>query len=147
MQERDPFWVRHPFIAGALVILALILCGWGAYAVKVAMSPVKGAGDVIIKNQDADNRIQTQRKFEELYHGIVAIDKNLDVLARTAKAHPEDRIAQQNYDGNVMACNNQVAAYNAEANKTTSKDWISKDLPFEIDPNNPATDCKESGAR
>jgi hypothetical protein len=146
-QERDPFWARHPVITVIAVFITLTLCGWAGYAIKVAMSPVKGAGDVIIKNQDADNRIQTQKKFEELYHGIVAIDKNLDVLARTAKAHPEDRIAQQNYDGNVMACNNQVAAYNAEANKTTSKDWISKDLPGVIDPNDPATDCKESGAR
>lgn len=148
MRKHDePFWARHPLIAGGLVLVALFLCGWAGWAIKVAMSPIKGTGDVIIKNQDANNRIQSQKRFEELYHGIVAADKNLDVLAATVKAHPNDRIAQQNYDGNIMACNGLVSDYNAEARKMTSKDWITADLPYQIDGSNPSTDCKESGAR
>jgi len=145
--SKEPFWIRHPFIAGGMAVIALVLCGWAGWGIKVALSPVKGTGDVIIKNQDADNRIQSQKKFEELYAGIIAIDKNLDILAATAKAHPNDRFAQANYEGNVMGCHNQVAAYNAEARKITSKDWMSKDLPQQIDETDPRTDCKESGAQ
>lgn len=145
-QDRDPFWVRHPIVSllGAIVLVTLM--AWGGWAIKVALSPVKGAGDVIIKNNDADNRIQSQRKFEELYHGILAMDANLDTFAATVKAHPNDRVAQDNLNGNMIACRAQVANYNAEARKLTSKDWKSWDLPEEINLNDPATDCKPTGA-
>jgi hypothetical protein len=145
--DREPFWFRHPFIAGSIVVVALFLCGWAGWAIKVAMSPVKGTGDVIIKNQDADNRIRSQAKFEDLYNDIIAKDKNLDILAATALAHPNDRIAQENLNGARMICNSTVADYNAEARKITSQDWMSKDLPHQIDGTDPSTDCKESGAR
>lgn len=147
MADRDPFWVRHPFIAGGLAVIALALCGWGGYAIKVALSPVKGAGDTILKNQDADNRIAAQKKFEILYNDILAKDKNLDILAATVKAHPNERIAQDNLDGAKMICNAAVADYNAESEKTLSKDWMRADLPSKITGSNPATDCKESGAQ
>lgn len=147
MSDRDPFWVRHPFIAGGVAVIALVLCGWGGYAIKVALSPVKGAGDTILKNQDADNRIAAQKKFEILYNDILAKDKNLDILAATVKAHPNERIAQDNLDGAKMICNAAVADYNAESEKTLSKDWMRADLPSKITGSNPATDCKESGAQ
>ena len=147
MSDREPFWFRHPIIAGGLAVVALLLCGWAGWAIKVAMSPVKGVGDTIIKNQDANNRIAAQKKFEVLYNDILVKDKNLDILAATAKAHPNDRIAQDNYSGAIMICNAAVGDYNAESEKTLSKDWMRADLPAKISASNPATDCKENGAQ
>lgn len=127
-------------------VVALILCiagSWAVFGLKVFTSPVKGAGEVVIANNDAKNRIQSQARFEALYHGIIAADKNLDILAATVKAHPNDRIAQQTLDGARIGCNQFVEDYNAEARKTTSADWRSWDLPSEINDIDPATDCKE----
>lgn len=124
------------------VVAICVILSFVGYGVKVAFSPVKGVGDTIIKNNDADNRIRSQAEFEKMYHGIIALDKNITVLAATAKSRPNDVIAQQSYQGTVLGCNQAVAAYNAEARKITSKDWKSADLPHEIDDTNPTTDCK-----
>lgn len=145
--DRDPFWIRRPVASVFIAIIALFVLGWIGWGIKVAMSPVKGTGDVIIKNQDADNRIQAQAKFEKLYNGIIALDKNIDPFAATVRAHPNDRIAQQNLDGQIQMCNNAVAEYDAESEKTLSKDWKREDLPLKINTDDPRTDCKESGAR
>lgn len=131
-------------LVGFLLIVVCLAANWFTWGVKVLTSPIRGAGDVVIANNDAGNRVAAQAQFERLYNGIIAADKNLDVLAATMKAHPLDRIAQTTYDGAVMACNTFVADYNAEARKTLSVDWRTWDLPAQIDETNHATDCKEN---
>lgn len=128
-------------------IVLIILCvggGWAIFGLKVFTSPIKGAGDVVIANNDAKNRVQAQARFEALFNGIQAIDKNLDVLHDAMVANPKDRIAAETYRGTVMSCNIAVGDYNAEARKTLSVDWRTWDLPAQIDPNDPTTDCKEA---
>lgn len=124
------------------VLVGGIVLSLGIWGLKVAFSPVRGAGDVRIKDNSATNRIRAQELFYTMYNGIVASDKNLDVLAATVKAHPNDRVAQMSYDGAMLGCNQAVAAYNAETHKVTSKNWLDPDLPYEITGSDPATDCK-----
>lgn len=143
----DPFWARHPVITAILALVALIALGWGAYALKVALSPVKGAGDVIIQNQQATNRVEAQKKFEKLYAGILTLDQGIDSFAETARLYPNDRHARTNLESQVQACNNAVNEYNAASNMTLLKDWKRPDLPLEIDRTDPRTDCKGTEAR
>lgn len=115
--DRDPFWFRHPVISVAAVILALILCGWGAYAVKVALSPVKGAGDVIIKQNDADTMIRAQAELQERYNGLAAACARIDIAKKAADADPTNRITAANYTGAQQHYVSLVSEYNAAASK------------------------------
>lgn len=126
------------------IIVVLLLCGWGAYAIKVAMSPVKGAGDTIIKDQGVTNRTQAQERFRDLLAAVKAADKAIDVAAAEVAAHPKDRIAQTNLTGAMQICNTAVEQYNAEASKVLSRNWLDG-YPAEINDADPATDCKKSG--
>lgn len=117
-------------IIGAVLLVAL--CGWGIYAFKVATSPVKGAGDTVIKNNSVDNRTKAQERFRALYAAIVRNQQNVVIAAKTTKDHPNDRIARTNYDGAVQICVSSVADYNAETGKVLSQDWLPADLPKTI---------------
>lgn len=135
---RIALWI----LAGVLFFGAI---GGGIWAFRVATADVKGRGDVEIKDKSAPNRIKAQEQFYVMYNGIVAADKNLDVLKATVTAHPNDRIAQVTYDGAVLGCNSAVASYNAETHKITSRNWLDPELPYEIDGSDQATDCKPTG--
>lgn len=132
----------------ALWIVGIVLF-FGALSVgiwyfKVATSGVKGAGDQTRIVNDGQNRIAAQEAFEALYAQIKAYDRNLDQAAKDKAEHPGDPFYATNYSGLVKTCNDAVAQYNADARKVTRAKWISPDLPYEIDLNDPATDCKET---
>lgn len=115
--ERDPFWLRHPLIAAGLAVLALIACGWGAYGIKVAMSPVKGAGDVIIKQNDADTMIRAQAELQERYNGLPAACTRIGIAKEAAVADPDNRVTAANYTAAKAHYVTLVAEYNAAASK------------------------------
>lgn len=128
-----------------LLILGVIaLISVGVWGFKVTTSDTKGAGDVTRRNNSGDNRIAAQQRFEKLYADVKAADLRIDTMATAKRETPADPIARTNYTGAVNYCIQTRADYDAEARKVTSQDWRSTDLPFQIDPTDPSTDCKET---
>lgn len=131
---------------GAWVIGILVFCGLifgGTLIVKAAFSEQKGQLDKQIQINDGRNQIASQENFEDLHAAILAHDKNLDVAAAAVKDDPS-AFNKTNYNGLVAMCNEAVAKYNAEARKISRGKWMSPDLPYEINTNDPAYDCKET---
>lgn len=130
------------WVAAIIAVVAVI--GIGGWVFKVATSDVKGKGDATVQINSGKNRIAAQESFEALFNQIKAYDKNLDQAAADKKEHPGDSFYATNYSGLVKQCNDAVAQYNGDANKVSRAKWLTDDLPFQIDDNNPLTDCKES---
>lgn len=128
------------------VIVAVLLCaglGWAGWAVKVATSDVKGAGDAQIKINSADNRIQSQELFQDLFRKVKEYDRGIDTLAEVVRISPTS-FNRTNLTGQILACQQAIEQYNAETDKISSAKWLSDDLPYKINENDPATDCKET---
>lgn len=124
--------------------IAVITIGGGiAWGVKVAFSGVKGAGDVRRQTNSGTNRIAAQEHFEALYGQIKAYDQQLDQAAADKAANPGDRYFVVNYSGLVKQCIDARNQYDADANKVTQAQWLSADLPYQIDATAPETNCKE----
>jgi len=123
---------------GIVLIVAFVLAlSGGIWWLKVATSGVKGRGDVIRQNNDANNRIFSQQHFEDLYAAVVSEDQQLDIFAGKT-----DDYSTSTFAGIQAECIRDRAQYNADANKVLLKDWQTPDLPHQIDPTSPATDCK-----
>jgi hypothetical protein len=129
-------------VIGLLVVVALI--GGGIYAFKVATSDIKGRGDTTIRTNSADNRIFAQEDFHKRYQDIVAADQKLDPLAADVKADPSDKDARIRLTGAKTYCLAVAGEYNAKADAITQAKFRDENLPYHIDPADPATDCKES---
>jgi hypothetical protein len=139
---RGAGWRLFVIVACAIAAIGLLgAIGWG---ISVALSGPKGAGDVHRQNNDVTNRVFAQQHFEDLYAEITADDQKLDQAAADKAAHPTDDFARTNYTGLVNQCIATRAQYNADAAKVLQRDWLSTDLPRQIDPNDPKTDCKET---
>lgn len=133
-------------ILGVALLVILVIGGIsvGIWGFRVATAPIKGDGDTVIMNQNAKNRVAAQAMLRDKYYGIIALDRNIDQFAATARAHPNDRIAQQNLDGQIMACRTAVEDYNAESGKVLVQDWHDDETPNRINDEDSRTDCKEN---
>lgn len=140
--SRAAGWRIGVWIVVGVVFFGLI--GVGIWGFQVATSDVKGAGDQTRIVNDGKNRIAAQESFEALYAQIKAYDRNLDQAAKDKAEHPGDPFYATNYSGLVKTCNDAVGQYNADARKVSRAKWLSPDLPYEIDTNDPTTDCKEN---
>lgn len=132
---------------GVVVIVVMVffgLIGIALWAFGVFTSDIKGKGDAIKTKNSAPNRIGAQEAFRDRYEDILAADKRIDTLAQGLKLSPDSQVAQTNYLGAVTYCQQAVAAYNADTQKYTRKDFLDADLPQRIDDLDPATDCKET---
>lgn len=133
---------------GVVIVIAVFvlvgLIGAGTWALKVALSDVKGRGDSVVKINEADNRLFQQGNFNDRYQGILAADKNVDAAFQAKTASPNDRTLQVNYTGAVQHCNTLVGEYNSLARKIIAEKFRDEDLPYEIDDADPKTDCKEN---
>lgn len=130
---------------GIVVIVAFFgLLGAGIWALKVAFSDVKGAGDVVRKVNDGDNRIRAQEAFYALYNQVIAYDQQLDQAAADKAEHKGDTFYATNYSGLVKTCIDARNLYNANTNKVTQAKWLDPDLPFQLDPADSRFDCKET---
>ena len=138
---RGATWRGWIWVISAVVVVSLIL--GVSWAVRVATSDIRGAGDATIEINSGDNRIQSQELFEAMYAKVLEYDRNLDVAAATLAKTPSS-FNQTNYDGLVMICNAAVEQYNVETRKVGSAKWRSSDLPYEIDTTAPESDCKET---
>lgn len=125
-------------IAGVLALSALF---WG---ISVAVSGPKGQGDAYKEKNSSKNWVQAQHDFNQKYQGIIALDKNIDQSYKALQRDPKDTRRQIEYDGNVRNCNTAVADYNTLALSYLSKDFRDANLPYQIDDNDPKTDCKEN---
>ncbi len=132
----EPKWYeRHPVWAAVAGCVVLVLLCWAGYAVKVALSPVKGAGDVIIEQHDADNMINAQRELQQRYSGIGAACTKIGIAAAAAAADPDNYVAKTNYTATQLHYQNLVAEYNALTQTLLAKNQLG-DLPQHINPDN-----------
>lgn len=132
---KTAWWERHPFIAGILAVLTLVALCWGAWAVRVAVSPVKGAGDVIIEQNDAKNMINAQRELQQRYTGITAACSKISIAKSAADADPGNYVAQTNLTSTRLHYVNLVAEYNALTQQLLAKNMLGN-LPEHINPDN-----------
>ncbi|MBP7629357.1 MAG: hypothetical protein KA758_02800 [Acidimicrobiales bacterium] len=159
------WWARHPVGAIWLFVGLVLLLSFGGWAFRVATSDIKGKGDTIVRENDADNRIQAQAFFEDTYQGIQRFDTQLNDASKALeewKANNPPPSGQSSVElelykqqlnnkqttatGIQQQCRNAVAAYNAEARKTIRDGWRSADLPYQIDGTDPSTDCEVTAA-
>ena len=139
---RGASWRIGLWVLG-IVIFAGLISG-GIWAVKVATSDVRGAGDQAAKVNAADNRIFAQEHFFALYNQLLAYDQQLDQAAADKAEHPGDQFFATNYSGMVKTCIDARNQYNGDANKVTQAKWRDPSLPFQINELDPKTDCKET---
>lgn len=116
--------------------------GWGGYALSVALSGPKGVGDAIKTKNSAQNWTNAQAGFEDNYQEILSTDRKIQMHREALKADPNNQVLQTNLTGVTSACISSVAKYNADSRKYLKEDFKSADLPYQIDSNNPLTDCK-----
>lgn len=123
-----------------VVLLFITAIGWGFWALGVASSDVRGAGNAIKAKNTATNRIAAQERFEQRFADIEAAGQRVQTLAAGAKANPEDYTLQVQATGSVTFCQQLVADYNADARKYSARDFRAADLPDHI---NAGDACKE----
>jgi hypothetical protein len=124
----------------AAVIGVVVLCVWGF---RVLFAPAQGAGEAYRSQQAAPNRIEAQEQFEHRYQEILAADRNIGTARTALSVEPGNPNRQTEYIGLVQYCNRIVGEYNADARSFTKEQFRAADLPDQIDPKDPKTDCKE----
>lgn len=133
------------FALGTVAVLLFCgLLGWGGWALKVAMSDVKGAGDAAVKINSAENRINSQEWFPGQLAQVQATDAKLDGLHDTmtaAKGTPDEMWARSVYTGTQNRCLEMRENYNAEAQKISREKWVGNS-PLRLDDSDPRTDCQ-----
>ncbi len=154
----DPRRVKLMIAAFVAVVLIAPVAIWG---IRVATSDTRGAGNVEIERNSADNRVRSQAFFEQSFEDVKKFELQIadaqqaydNFIATTPKPTADDVVAAQLYTqqlstrqttltGLQQQCQNTVADYNAEARKTLAFEWRSPQLPYQIDATSPATDCK-----
>ena len=76
---RGASWRVGLWIIGIVIFFGLLTAG--IWAIKVATSDVRGAGDQAQKVNAANNRIFAQEHFFTLYNNLLAYDQQLDQAA------------------------------------------------------------------
>lgn len=135
---RSVGWRAAIWIVVAILFVGAI--GVGIWYFGVATSGAKGAGDATKQQNSAANRLNAQKQYADLYEGILAADKNIDVLDATAKADPTV-VNKTNLTGAQNICNENVAAYNAMATNVLTAQWRPANLPERVG-EDLTTDCK-----
>jgi hypothetical protein len=133
--DRDPWWLRHPFWAMLAALVGVAGLTFGIWGLKVALSPVKGAGDVIIQQNDADTMIGAQEELPERYHGLEAACSRIGIAKAAADRDPTNRILAANYTGAQQHYLTLVAEYNAMTRKLTAEKMVGN-LPFHVETSN-----------
>ncbi len=159
-EEADRWDPRRVKIAITVLIAVLIIAPVSIWGIRVATSDTRGAGNVEIERNSAENRIRSQAYFEQSFQDIKKFDVQIgdaqkaynDFVTNNPKPSADDLVAAQIYSqqlnsrqvtltGLQQQCQNTVANYDAEARKTLAAEWRSNELPYQID-SSPETDCK-----
>lgn len=117
------------FIGTIVVVVLALIIGISLWAFGVFASGPKGDGDVTRKNNDANNRISAQATFEQLAADITAYGPKISNAVADKTTHPGDTYYATVLTGLQSACNDAVAQYNADTQKTTMRDWLPAGLP------------------
>lgn len=134
--------VGYGWLVGLVVIAVVGITTLGLWAGGVLFSPEKGRAQAFEQQQSATNRIFAQQHFETLYGDIKAGDAQLAVFATDEKRFPGNQTWVTDFSGTQALCLSNVAQYDQDAHKYLLKDFRTADLPAQIDPNDPTTDCK-----
>src|SRR6478735_2178626 len=124
-------------------ILAVAVLGFGIWGVSVLVSGPVGVGNAIKEKNSSQNWTAAQAEFEDNYAEIIAADQKVTLAYTELQADPDDKALQTNYAGTANYCLVVVADYNADARKFLKEEFRSADLPDQISPLDPQTDCKE----
>ncbi|MCX6805784.1 MAG: hypothetical protein NT114_03790 [Patescibacteria group bacterium] len=157
IERWDPRRVKIAIAVFIAVVLVAPIAIWG---IRVTTSDTRGAGNVEIERNSAENRVRAQAYFEQSYQDIKKFDVQIvdaqkaynDFVTNNPKPSADDLVAAQIYGqqlnsrqvtltGLQQQCQNTVANYDAEARKTLAAEWRSNELPYQID-SSPETDCK-----
>lgn len=158
--EVDRWDPRRVKIAIAVLIAVVLVAPIAIWGIQVATSDTRGAGNVEIERNSAENRVRAQAYFEQSFQDIKKFDVQIvdaqkaydDFVTNNPKPSADDLVAAQIYGqqlnsrqvtmtGLQQQCQNTVANYDAEARKTLAAEWRSNELPYQID-GSPETDCK-----
>jgi hypothetical protein len=158
-EETDRWDPRRVKLMIAALVAVLIIAPVSIWGIRVATSDTRGAGNVEIERNSAENRIRAQAYFEQSFQDIKKFDVQIvdaqkaydDFVTNNPKPSADDLVAAQIYGqqlnsrqvtltGLQQQCQNTVANYDAEARKTLAAEWRSNELPYQID-SSPATDC------
>ena len=157
LERWTPRRVKLMICAFVAVVIIGPVTIWGF---RIATSDTRGAGNVELERNSAENRIRSQAFFEQSFEDISKFDLQIvdaqkaydDFVANNPKPSAEDLVAVQIYSqklnsrqvtltGLQQQCQNTAASYNAEARKTLAAEWRSPQLPYQINDGSPATDC------
>ena len=160
-EEVDRWDPRRVKIIIAVLLAVVIIAPVSIWGIRVTTSDTRGAGNVEIERNSAENRVRAQAYFEQSYQDISKFDLQIgdaqkaynDFVTNNPKPSAEDLVAAQIYGqqlnsrqvtltGLQQQCQNTVANYDAEARKTLAAEWRSNELPYQIDDSSPETDCK-----
>jgi hypothetical protein len=125
------FIERHPAISAGLAFAAVGVIIAGCYGGKVLLSPVKGTGDVIIKQNDADTRINAQKELQNRYATLAPMCAAAGTY-RDLYMLDKSQFNQVNYTGAANAYRSAVEEYNATTQKTLYQGRLG-DLPSYVD--------------
>jgi hypothetical protein len=132
-------WIVALFVIALVLITSVLL-----WVFSVSTSDIKGQGDAQRIKNSAPNRIKAQELFETRYQEILAADRNIDVTSAALVGTPGDAKLQTELIGQKQYCINIVGKYNADSRKFTMEDFRDTGLPYQINNNDPDTNCKES---
>lgn len=119
-------------LAALLLFVVLPVSLW---AFGVFSSGVRGAGDVIKQNNDANNRIQAQATFNKLWGDIQSYHDNITASVAALKANPGDPYQRSVLTAQQQICRSAVQEYNADTLNTTMRDWRPAQDPAQVDSN------------
>jgi hypothetical protein len=132
-------WVVTLFAIGLVLVTSTLL-----WVFSVSTSDIKGQGDAQRIKNSAPSRIKAQELFETRYQDILAADRTIDVTSAALVSTPGDTKLQTELIGQKQYCITLVGKYNADSRKFTMEDFRGTDLPYQINNNDPDTNCKES---
>lgn len=133
----------------AVAIFGPALIGAIFWGISVATSDVRGQGNAARIQNDAQNRMQSEKEFNELYGKVQERDRSIDTYTEDltdAQGREEEDLDfyRENLRGAVTACVSAVTQYNTLADNPQKSKWRPANLPELIDQTDPAFDCKAS---
>lgn len=143
--DSEARWWAGIFGRVVIAIVLISLIGLGFFVFRTVTAEPKGRADAYRQQRSAANRIAQQAQFEDRFQDIQASDRKLDQARVDAAAGDEN--AKIRYTGLLNYCEDAVAEYNANSRKYLAADFKSIDLPYQIDPTDPTTDCKPGSSK